>query len=119
MLRIMCKSKIHRATITETNLHYEGSITIDPVLLEAADILPGERVQIVNINNGSRIETYVLNGQRGAGQICLNGGAARWGQQGDLIIIISYGLLTDEETKGFKTKVVKVNGQNRIMEAIG
>jgi len=110
----MCKSKIHRVTITEANLHYTGSITIDETLMEAADILPGERVQIVNLNNGTRVETYVLPGERNSGYICLNGAAARWGTPGDLVIIISYALLEDKEAREFVPRVIFVNEQNRI-----
>jgi aspartate 1-decarboxylase len=113
MLRTICKSKIHRATITETNLHYPGSITIDVELLDMADIMPHERVQIVNINNGSRVETYVMPGERGSGKICLNGAAARWGQVGDLVIIISYCLMTNEEAKNYKPIVVNVDDKNK------
>lgn len=115
MLRTICKSKIHRATITETNLHYPGSVTIDDELLEAADIMPNERVQIVNINNGLRVETYVIPADRNSGNICLNGAAARWGEVGDLVIIISYCLMTDEEAKNYKTKVVNVDNENKIV----
>ena len=86
----MCKSKIHRAKITETNLHYEGSITIPKDLMEAAHIYPNERVQVVNINNGVRFDTYAMEGKAGAGEICLNGAAARCGEPGDLVILISY-----------------------------
>lgn len=113
MLRTICKSKIHRATITETNLHYPGSITIDAQLLELADIMPNERVQIVNLNNGSRVETYVMPGEKGSGKICLNGAAARWGEAGDLVIIISYALMTDEEAKNYQPKVINVDKENR------
>ncbi|MFH1563042.1 MAG: aspartate 1-decarboxylase [Nitrospirota bacterium] len=114
MLRTICKSKIHRVTITETNLHYMGSITIDEELLIAADIMPNERVQIVNLNNGSRVETYVMPGEKGSGKICLNGAAARWGQAGDLVIIISYCLMTDEEAKNYQPKVITVDGKNKL-----
>ncbi|MEW6097159.1 MAG: aspartate 1-decarboxylase [bacterium] len=113
MLRIICKSKIHRATITETNLHYPGSITIDEELLEAADIIPNERVQIVNLNNGVRVETYVMPGKRGSGEICLNGAAARWGEVGDLVIIISYCLMTDEEARNYTPIVINVDSENK------
>ncbi len=112
MLRIMHKSKIHRATVTETNLHYEGSLTLDEALMEAADILPNERVQVVNVNNGARLETYVIPGARHSGVVCLNGAAARWGAVGDVVIIISYGLFTDEEARRWQPKVVKVGEKN-------
>jgi len=116
MLRTLCKSKIHRATITEANLHYQGSITIDEELLERADILPYERVQVVNCNNGTRLETYAMPGERGKGDICLNGAAARLGHPGDIVIIISYALMTDEEAVGYKPIVVHVDGSNRPVE---
>ncbi len=115
MLRIVCKSKIHRATITEANLKYTGSITIDAKLLKAADILPGEKVQIANLNNGSRIETYVMKGKANLGAVCLNGAAARWGQKGDNVIIISYALMEQKEIINYKPKLVFVNGKNRII----
>lgn len=117
MFRTMCKSKIHRVTITEANLYYTGSITIDEVLMEAADILPGERVQIVNLNNGTRVETYVLAGIRNSGCICLNGAAARWGMPGDIVIIISYAILEDKEARGFSPKVIFVNERNEIINS--
>ena len=116
MFRIMCKSKIHRATVTDANLKYMGSITIDKKLIEAADILPNERVQVVNLNNGSRVETYVLEGKTGSGIICMNGAAARWAQPGDCVIIISYGLIECEEAKKLKQKVVFVDDKNRIVK---
>ncbi len=113
MLRIMCKSKIHRATVTDANLKYMGSITIDKNLLDAADIYPDERVQVVNLNNGSRVETYVLEGKAGSGVICMNGPAARWAQVGDIIIIISYALMDSKEAKANKQKIVFVDSKNR------
>ena len=100
------KSKIHRVTITEANLNYVGSITIDEELLEAANIIAGEKVQIVNINNGERIETYVIKGERGSGCVCLNGPAARKVMVGDLVIIISYALMDFEEAKTFTPSVI-------------
>ncbi|HOB21775.1 MAG TPA: aspartate 1-decarboxylase [Bacillota bacterium] len=114
----MCKSKIHRATVTEANLNYVGSITIDRELMDQAQILPYERVQIVNINNGTRVETYVLPGKRGEGTICLNGAAARWAAPGDLVIIISYGLYSDEEIAELRPRVVFVDEKNRIKECV-
>lgn len=113
MFRTMMKSKIHRATVTEANLQYVGSITIDTELLEASDILPNEKVQIVNNNNGARFETYVIPGDRNSGVICLNGAAARQVQVGDQVIIISYAMLTNEEIQGYNPKVVFVNGNNQ------
>jgi aspartate 1-decarboxylase len=114
MQRIMCKSKIHRATVTDANLNYEGSITIDETLMEAADILPYEQVQIVNNNNGARFETYVIKGKRGSGTICLNGAAARLVQPGDIVIIISYAQLEEEEIPHFEPKIISVNSQNQV-----
>lgn len=114
MFRVMCKSKIHRAKVTEANLAYEGSISIDKELLEAADILPFEKVQILNINNGSRMETYVMEAEAGSGVICLNGAAARWGQVGDLVIIIAYAVVEEKQSKGYKPKIVLVDENNRI-----
>ena len=113
MYRIMLKSKIHRATVTGADLNYEGSITIDKDLLEKADILPYEQVQIYNISNGQRFETYVIEGDRGSGEICLNGAAARLVQKGDLIIIASYILVPEEKVKEHRPKYVFVDEFNR------
>ena len=110
----MFKSKIHQATVTEANLNYMGSITIDEALLEAANILAGERVQVVNNNNGERLETYTIRGERNSGVICLNGAAARKCQPGDSIIIISYAQMTPEEAKSFKPTVIFPNKNNKI-----
>lgn len=107
------KSKIHGATVTEANLRYTGSITIDKNLLKASDMLPFERVQIVNLNNGTRVETYVLEGQAGTGTICMNGAAARWAEVGDKVIIISYGLMTSQEIRRHKPRVIFVDDKNR------
>lgn len=112
----MFKGKIHRATITEANLNYVGSITIDRELMDQAGILPGERVQIVDNNNGSRLETYVIEGERNSGVICLNGAAARLVQPGDKCIIIAYCWLNEEEARTFKPKVVFVDDNNRPVE---
>lgn len=112
----MLKSKIHRAVVTEADLNYMGSITIDEALMEAADILPNEKVQIVNNNNGARFETYVITGQRGSGTICLNGAAARLVQPGDIIIIISYMMVEDRQARDYHPIVVFVDGQNRITQ---
>jgi len=109
----MAKSKIHRATITEANLHYEGSITIDSALMEQADILPGERVQVVDISNGARFETYAITGPANSGVVCVNGAAARLVQPGDLVILITYCHLPDEQAKKHKLQVIFVDGQNR------
>lgn len=110
----MFKSKIHRATVTEANLNYVGSITIDEALLEAANLNEGERVQIVNNNNGERLETYVIKGERGSGTICLNGAAARKAEVGDIIIIISYAWMTPEEARSFKPVTVYPDEHNRL-----
>ena len=112
MFRTMMKSKIHRATVTEANLKYVGSITIDEELMELADILPNEKVQVVNNNNGARLETYVIPGKRGERTICLNGAAARLVQVGDEVIIISYGIFTGEAARAYEPKVVFVDEKN-------
>ena len=108
------KSKIHRATITQADLNYVGSITIDEDLMEAADLIDGEKVQIVNNNNGERLETYVIPGERGAGTICLNGAAARRVQVGDTVIIIAYAWMEREEAKAYEPKVVFPDENNRL-----
>jgi aspartate 1-decarboxylase len=113
--RWMCKSKIHRATVTEACLDYEGSITLDPVLMEAADIRPYEMVQVLNINNGERFETYAIVGKKNSGEICLNGAAARLGLVGDKVIILSTCVLPDGETQEFMPKIVFVNDKNKIV----
>jgi len=111
--RIMLKSKIHRATVTDANLDYEGSITIDEALMKAADIIPFEQVKIYNISNGNRFETYAIKGGKGSGTICLNGAAARKAHRGDLLIIATYVSLDEEELKGFSPKLVLVDDKNR------
>ncbi len=116
MFITMFKGKIHRATITQADLNYVGSITIDSELLEASGILPGEKVQIVNNNNGERIETYTIEGEAGSGIICLNGAAARRAEVGDKVIIISYAQMTVEEAKTFEPSIIFVNHQNKIIE---
>lgn len=116
MQRIMCKSKIHCATVTDANLKYEGSITIDENLMDAADFLPYEKVQIVNNNNGARFETYVIKGTRGSGTICLNGAAARLVQPQDTIIIISYANIDESELATFKPIIVAVNENNQVTQ---
>ena len=115
MRRTMCKSKIHRATVMDANLAYEGSITIDPDLMEAADLLPFEQVQVVDIDNGARFETYTIVGKRGSGDVTLNGAAARLVQPGDKVIIISYGAYDEAELVGFQPKLVFVDAHNRIV----
>ncbi len=114
MLLKIFKSKIHRASITEANLNYVGSITIDEALMEAANLLEGEKVQIVNNNNGERIETYVIRGERGSGVICLNGAAARRAEVGDIVIIISYGYMTPEEARDYKPTTIFPGKNNTL-----
>ena len=115
----MFHGKIHRATVTEANLEYMGSITIDKDLIEMAGILPGERVQIVDNNNGNRLETYVIEGERGSGVICLNGAAARKVSVGDKVIIIAYAMMTPEEAQNFEPKVVMVDDNNKPLKVRG
>ncbi|CAJ1314567.1 aspartate 1-decarboxylase [Paenibacillus nuruki] len=118
MYRTMMKSKIHRATVTEANLNYVGSITIDEDLMDAADLLENEKVQIVNNNNGARLETYVIVGERGSGVVCLNGAAARLVQPGDTVIIISYAMMSAEELATHRPTLVFVDETNKaVMEA--
>ena len=116
-MRIMLKSKIHRACVTDVNIEYEGSITIDQRLMEAADILPYEQVQVLNINNGARFTTYAIEGEKG--EICLNGAAARLAIKGDIVIILSYCHVEDEEAGDFIPKLVYVDAQNAITETEG
>ncbi|MYX95270.1 aspartate 1-decarboxylase [Streptomyces sp. SID486] len=115
MLRTLFKSKIHRATVTQADLHYVGSVTIDADLLEAADLLPGELVHIVDITNGARLETYVIEGERGSGVVGINGAAAHLVHPGDLVIIISYAQVTDAEARELRPRVVHVDAGNRIV----
>ena len=112
-MRTMLKSKIHRARVTEANLEYEGSITIDSRLMEAADILPYEQVHVLDINNGARLETYALPAEPGSGVICINGAAARLVAKGDLVIILTYDTIADEEAGTFKPRLVFVDARNR------
>jgi aspartate 1-decarboxylase len=114
MNRTMCKSKIHRATVTDANLGYEGSITVDGALLQAADILEYEQVHVVNVNNGARFETYAMRGAPGSGEVVINGAAARLVQPGDMVIIFSYGSFAAEELEGFQPTFVFVDDDNRI-----
>lgn len=113
MQRILLKSKIHRARVTEANLDYEGSCTIDRDLLQAADILPYEQIKIYNVHNGARFDTYAMAGPRGTGVICLNGAAARMGAKGDLIIITSYANYDDSEVSGHQPKIILVDADNK------
>lgn len=119
MYRTMMKAKIHRARVTESNLNYVGSITIDEDIMNAVDIVENEKVQIVNNNNGARLETYVIKGPRGSRMMCLNGAAARLVQEGDIIIVISYAMLSEEELKSHQPKVAIMNEHNEIEEILG
>lgn len=116
MFRIMYKSKIHEARVTETQLEYEGSTTIDEKLMEAANIMPGERLEIFNLNNGARFSTYAIKGEKGSGVICLNGAAARLAEVGDKVIIISYAVVTEEEARTLKPKTILVDEQNQLIK---
>ena len=115
MLRTMMKSKIHRATVTQADLHYVGSVTVDEDLLDAADLLPGELVHVVDITNGARLETYTIAGERGSGVIGINGAAARLVQPGDLVILIAYGQMETAEARELEPKVVFVDADNKIV----
>ncbi|HEX7078689.1 MAG TPA: aspartate 1-decarboxylase [Candidatus Eisenbacteria bacterium] len=117
MRLIAFKSKIHRARVTEANLNYEGSVTVDADLLDAADILPHEQVQILNVSNGERFDTYAIRGPRGSGVICLNGPAARLAQVGDLVLIIAYALMEREELERHTPRVVQVDERNRLIRS--
>ncbi|WP_281887006.1 aspartate 1-decarboxylase [Paenibacillus sp. YYML68] len=118
MFRTMLKAKIHRATVTEANLNYVGSITIDEELLEAVDMLPNEKVQIVNNNNGARFETYIIPGPRGSRVICLNGAAARLVQPGDKVIILSYAMMTDEAARTHAPRIAIMGDENEIISVL-
>jgi aspartate 1-decarboxylase len=115
MLRTMLKSKIHRATVTQADLHYVGSVTIDAELMAAADLLPGEQVAIVDVTNGARLETYVIEGEPGSGVLGINGAAAHLVHPGDLVIVISYAVLADADARSYQPRVVHVDGGNRIV----
>jgi aspartate 1-decarboxylase len=114
----MLKSKIHRAVVTDANLHYVGSVTIDPDLLDAADILEHEQVAVVDVDNGARLETYAIAGARGSGDLCLNGAAARLVQPGDRVIVIAYADYTDDELESYEPRVVHVDTANRQVDAV-
>ena len=118
MFRMMMNSKLHRATVTEADLNYVGSITIDSDLLDAAGMLPNEKVHVVNNNNGSRFETYIIAGERGSGVICVNGAAARLVQRGDVVIILSYIYMTDEEARTHEPTVLIMDEKNGVKEII-
>ena len=115
MQRQMLKSKIHRATVTDSNLHYVGSVTIDAALMEQADLLPGEHVHVLDVDNGARFETYVIEGEHGGGEICLNGAAARLVHTGDRVIIVSYAMYSEEELEHHAPRVVHVDERNAIV----
>src|SRR4051812_15287991 len=118
MFRMMMNSKIHRATVTQADLNYVGSITIDQDILDAVGMLPNEKVHVVNNNNGARFETYIIAGERGSGVICVNGAAARLVQKGDIVIIISYALVLDENVRTHKPKIALMGSNNQIEEII-
>ncbi|MFE6049564.1 aspartate 1-decarboxylase [Kitasatospora sp. NPDC056446] len=116
MRRTMLKSKIHRATVTQAELHYVGSLTLDPVLMDEADLLPGELVHVVDVDNGARLETYVIEGERGSGVVCINGAAARLVHPGDTVIIIAYASIDNEEAASLKPAVVFVDKANAVVK---
>ncbi|MEC1260560.1 aspartate 1-decarboxylase [Bacillus swezeyi] len=119
MYRTLMSGKLHRARVTEANLNYVGSVTIDEDLLDAVGMMVNEKVQIVNNNNGARLETYIIPGERGSGVICLNGAAARLVQEGDIVIIVSYAMMSEEEAKTHKPKVAVLNEKNEIEQMLG
>lgn len=118
MWRILCKSKLHRVIVTETNLNYEGSLTLDRALMEAAGLVPFEQVHVLNLNNGERFETYLIEGDRGSGIVCVNGAAARLVQVGDPLIILAYALVTEGEIFRFRPRIVLVDEGNRPIKVI-
>ncbi len=118
MLRTLCKSKLHRATVTEANVQYPGSITLDAELMKAADLLPYEQVHVVDVDNGVRLVTYCIEGPAGSGTVCMNGAAATLVKAGERIIVISYAQLAPEEVRGFVPRIVLLNGRNRIQEVV-
>ncbi len=114
-MRTLLKSKVHRARVTDANLDYEGSITLDPELMEAADILPYEQVHVLDVTNGARLVTYAIPGQRGSGEVCINGAAAHLVQAGDTVIVLTYATLTEEEARSHRPRLVYVDEDNRIV----
>ncbi len=116
MMRPMLLGKIHRATVTDADLHYVGSLTVDSDLLDAADLLPGQQVDVVDVTNGARLTTYVIPGERGSGIMCINGAAAHHVHPGDTVIVIAYGMLDDAEARSYKPHVVFVDAENRIVD---
>ncbi|MBW1708550.1 MAG: aspartate 1-decarboxylase [Deltaproteobacteria bacterium] len=115
MQRVMLKSKVHRATVTQADLHYEGSLTLDTLLMDAANLLPFEKIQVLNVTNGERFETYVIEGEPGSGVVCLNGAAARKGARGDLVILVSYAVCSEDEARDSKPDLVFVDEKNRMV----
>ncbi len=115
MLRILCKSKIHRAVVTDANLNYEGSLTLDPLLMEAAGLVPLEQVHVLNLNTGARFETYLIEGEPGSGTVCVNGAAARLVQIGDPLIVLAYAWVPEEELESFRARIVFVNERNQVV----
>ncbi len=118
MFRTMIKAKIHRATVTQADLNYVGSLTIDQTLMEMCDILPNEQVHVLNVTNGARMVTYAIAGERGSGVMCLNGAAARHGQKGDIVIVVTYAQYADEEARGLQPKVVLVDADNAPIQML-
>jgi len=118
MLRTVCKSKIHRATVTEANVHYTGSLTLDAELMRAADLRPYEQVHVVDVDNGQRIVTYCIEGPGGSGMVCINGAAARLISAGDTVIIIAYAQVTPQELASFAPNVVRLSARNRVLDVI-
>ena len=118
MLRTLVKAKIHRATVTQAELNYVGSLTIDLDLMEICDIWPNEQVHVLNVTNGQRMVTYAIAGERGSGVMCLNGAAARHGQKGDIIIVMTYAHFSDDEARAFAPKVAIVDGENRVVQVL-
>ncbi len=114
-MRTMLKSKIHRARVTDANLHYQGSVTLDPVLMEAADLLPYEQVHLLDVDNGARLETYVIEGERESGEVVVNGAAAHLIHEGDIVIILSYATVPDDEARRLEPRLVYVDDANRIV----
>ena len=118
MLISLLRAKIHRAEITDANLHYEGSLTLDEDFLDASGMLENEKVHVVNVNNGARLETYIIKGKRGSKEVCLNGAAARLGHKGDKVIVIAYAQMTPEEAKVFQPKIVLLGDGNKIQKIL-
>ena len=118
MLRTLMRAKVHGATLTETNLNYSGSLTLDAGIMEQLDMIPSEQVQVLNLNNGSRLITYLIAGEKGSGVVALNGAAARLGQPGDKVLIVTYAVMNEEEARQFRSKVALVDERNRVVEIL-